>query len=113
MTSLGSAHGLQYPITIENSSRSFILKVQEWQTERGGISYGSEMFRESREQSSDKDKGTRPYSDVLGPSFDIPDSVDGRSRAVSPWWDRRSTTDPMVEDLSRMDSGISGPGSPW
>jgi len=110
---LTSANGLQYSEGNRNAPESFILKVQEWEKERGGSwipSYGGEMFRESRDRSSDTD--TRSYSDSLGPSFDLPDSVDGTSRSVNPWWDRPSSADPMVRDLSGMDGGgFSSPGN--
>jgi hypothetical protein len=124
---LVSAKGLPHSAKSWNAEDSFILKVQSterWETDRpdlggkGIYSYGSELsrepklFRESREQSSEGDKDTRSYSEPLGSSFDIPDSVNGRSRSGGPWWDGRSSADPMVEDLSRMDSGLSGPGSP-
>jgi hypothetical protein len=92
-----------------NAPNPFIFTVQEWEKERGALSYGGSGFRESPDRSSDKD--TRSYSEFLGPRFDIPDSVDGHSDRPDPWWGRRSSADPMVEDLSRRD-GISGFGSP-
>lgn len=111
MPLLVSANGLRYSEESRSIHSSSILKVQEWKEERGGISYGSEMFRDSRDRSSDSEKDTRSYSEPLGPSFDIPKSVDGHSRAVDPWWERRSSADPMVEDLSRKDGGgFSSPG---
>ena len=83
-----------------NALQSFILKVQDWQQERGGpriFSYGSEMFRESRDRSSDTDM--RSYSDVLGPSFDIPDSLHGHSDRPDLWWGHRTEGEPMLKDL--------------
>jgi hypothetical protein len=121
MPVLASANGLQYSKENQNAPSPFILKVQDWQKERGGsgiFSYGSEMFREFRDRSSEhesrdrsSDTDMRSYSDFPGPSFDIPNSVDGHSRAVNPWWDRRSSADPMIRNLSEMDSGFSDPGS--
>ncbi|OQW30546.1 MAG: hypothetical protein A4E19_09560 [Nitrospira sp. SG-bin1] len=106
-----------------NAPKSFILKVQQ-RPDLGGkgiYSYSSDELlsgtwggkltgeREARDRSSDRD--TKSYSDFLGPSFDIPDSVDGHSGAVDPWWGRRSSADPMVQDLSHMDGGgFSSPG---
>jgi hypothetical protein len=94
-----------------NAPQSFILKVQEWQKERGGsgiFSYGSEMFRESRNKSSEgesrdrsSETGMRSYSDFLGPSFDMPDSVHGHSDRPDPWWGRRGEPEPMLKDVNR------------
>ena len=113
LPNLASANGLQYSEENPNVSSPFILKVQEWEKERGGpriSSYGSEMFRESRDKSSDTDM--RSYSDFLSPSFDTPKSVDGHSQTVDPGGARRSSADPMVQDLSRMDGGgFSSSGS--
>jgi hypothetical protein len=124
MPALVPANGLQYSEGNRNASSSFILKVQSterWETDRpdlggkGIYSYGSELFnepklfRESQDKSSET--GIKSDSGSPAPSVDIPDSVDGHSRRANPWWDRRSSADPMVEDLSRMDSGFSGPGS--
>jgi len=85
-----------------NTPQSFILKVQDWEKERGGSwipSYGGEMFRESRDRSSDTDM--RSYGDLLGPSFDVPDSVHGHSDRPDPWWGRRGEPEPMLKDLNR------------
>lgn len=96
-----------------NAPKSFILKVQDWQKERGGsgiFSYGSEMFRESRDRSSERDQrsdsaisgmGMRSYDTPLGPSFDMPDSVNGHSDRPDPWWGRRMGGEPMFKDLNR------------
>lgn len=72
----------------------------------------NETAREREKEADSAGKDTRSYDNVLGPSFDIPDSVDGHSPAVDPWWGRRSSADPMVQDLSRMDGGgFSSPGN--
>lgn len=93
-----------------NAPTSFILKVQSWLDERGGISYGSEMHRESRDRSSERDRrsdsaisgtGMRSYNTPLGPSFDMHDSVNGHSDRPDPWWGRRPEGEPMLKDLNR------------
>ncbi|MFO0700779.1 MAG: hypothetical protein U0236_16275 [Nitrospira sp.] len=43
----------------------------------------------------------RSYSELLGPSFDMPDSVNGHSDRPDPWWGRRMEGDPAVKELSR------------
>jgi hypothetical protein len=88
-----------------------------WETERSSLggkgiySYGSELFKESElfRESRDKASDTSHSDDIVGPSVNIPPSVDGASRAL----DRgRSSADPMVQDLSRMDGGgFSSPDS--
>lgn len=90
-----------------NAPTSFILKVQDWQKERGALSYGSERFRhshdwfnerESRDRSNDS--GMRSYSDFLGPTFDMPGSVNGRNE--EPWWIHRAEPEPMLKDLRNL-----------
>ena len=93
--------------THENAPQPFILKVQEWLEERGGMTYGSEMRRESLDRSGERDSrdrssdsGMRSYSDFLGPRFDMPDSVNGRKE--EPWWIRRGEPEPMLKDLRNL-----------
>lgn len=95
--------------------QSFILNVQEWEKERGALSYGSERFserfhgfsdRSTRDQSSDT--STRSYSDFLGPRFDIPDSVHGHSDRPDPWWGLRTEGEPMVKDLKEVNRDPMG-----
>lgn len=91
----------------ENAPPSFIFHVQDWQKEREGpktFSYGSDMFRESRDQSGDTDR--RSYSDGLGPSFDIPDSAHGHSDRPDPWWGRRGEPEPMLKDLKDVNRDL-------
>ena len=96
-----------------NTPTSIILKVQDWHKERGGtgiFSYGSEMFGESWDRSSERDRrsdsaisgtGMRSYDTPLGPSFDMPDSVNGHSDRPDPWWGSRTQGEPMLKDLNR------------
>lgn len=44
-------------------------------------------------------KGMRSYDTPLGPSFDIPASVDGHSDRPDPWWGSRTQGEPMLKDL--------------
>ncbi len=97
-----------------NAPKSFILKVQEWQKERGGpriFSYGSEMFGEFRDRSGERDRrsdsaisgtGMRSYDTPLGPSFEMPDSVNGHSDRPDAWWGRRTEGEPMLKDLKDL-----------
>ena len=108
-----AANGIPYSEGSWKVGNPFILKVQDWEKERGGpgiFSYGSEMFREFRDRSSERDRqsdsaisgtGMRSYDTPLGPSFDMPDSVNGHSRTPDPWWGRRPEGDPMIRELSR------------
>jgi len=71
-----------------------------------GLSLGRD--REKRESERDRGgdsalsgKGMRSYDTPLGPSFDIPDSVDGHSRMADPWWGARSPGEPMLKELNR------------
>jgi hypothetical protein len=111
MPVLASANGVQYSEENRNEPSSFILKVQQ-RPDLGGkgiFSYDSELsrepklFRESPDKSSDTEKS---YSDSLGPSFDMPKSIDGHVQRQGP-----SSGDPSVRDLSGMGGGFSPPGA--
>lgn len=62
----------------------------------------SESDRDRGSDSAASGKGTRSYDTPLGPSFDIPGSVDGHSRRLEPWWGRRSEGEPMLKDLKDL-----------
>lgn len=66
-----------------------------------GLSLGRDRGRSESEpdRRSDSGQGTRSYGTFLGPSFDMPDSVDGHSDRLEPWWGRRPEGEPMLEDL--------------
>ena len=123
MPTFASANGLQYSGGRWNEQSSLVLKVQEWEKERGGSwipSYGSELFREPELLRESRETEMRSKSDShgpsLGPSVDMPGSVDGHTGGVDrPFFGGRpSGGDPSVEDLSRMDGGgFSSPGSSW
>lgn len=71
-----------------------------------GLSLGrdrgrSESDRDRQSDSAASGTGTQSYDTFLGPSFDIPDSVDGHSRMSDPWWGRRGEGEPMLKDLNR------------
>ena len=78
--------------------------------------YTSDLRDKGRkdEAARDREKGTdsagqdtRSYDNVLGPTFDMPNSVNGYSSGSDPWWGRRLEGDPMVRDLSRNRSSDS------
>ena len=62
-------------------------------------------------EGGEKSRDTKDFD--LAPSADIPSSVDGgHSRPQNPWWDRRPSADPGVQDLRGMDGGgFAPPGS--
>ena len=63
---------------------------------------GRDTRESERDRGSDSaisGKGIRSYDTPLGPSFDIPDSVDGRSDRPDPWWGSRTQGEPMLKDL--------------
>ncbi len=60
-----------------------------------------EAARDREKDADSSGKDTRSYDNVLGPSFDMPNSVNGYSRGSDPWWGTRSEGDPMVRELSR------------
>ena len=66
---------------------------------RGRGKSESETGRQSDSAASSKD--TRSYDTFLGPSFDMPDSVNGHSDRPEPWWGRRTEGEPMLQDLPR------------
>lgn len=77
-------------------------------TDLGNKERINEAARDREKEADSAGKDRRSYDKVLGPSFDSIDgdsSVNGHARAVDPWWGRRSSADPMVQDLSRMDGG--------
>ncbi|UVT14601.1 MAG: hypothetical protein H8K04_12155 [Nitrospira sp.] len=80
---------------------------------KGIFSYGSEMSKGSSwDKSGEREPHMGSYSDALGPSFDIPSSLKGDPATSDPWFGRRSSGDPSVKDLSRMDGGgFAPPGS--
>jgi hypothetical protein len=62
------------------------------------------MDEAARDREKDADssaKDTRSYDNVLSPSFDMPNSVNGYSPSSDPWWGRRPEGDPMIRELSR------------
>ena len=59
----------------------------------------SESNRQS--DSAASGPGMRSYDTFLGPSFDMPDGVNGHSDRLDPWWGRRGEGEPMLEDLPR------------
>lgn len=59
----------------------------------------SESARDRGSDSAGSGKGMRSYDTPLGPSFDIPDSVDGHFRLSNPWWERRTEGEPMLKDM--------------
>lgn len=61
----------------------------------------SESEPDRRSDSAVSGQGMRSYDAFLGPSFDMPDSVNGHSRMSDPWWGRRGEGEPMLEDLNR------------
>lgn len=72
-----------------------------------GLSLGrdrgrSESERDRGSDSAPSGKGTRSYDTFLGPSFDVPDSVDGHSDRLDPWWGRRGESEPMRKDLKEL-----------
>lgn len=69
-----------------------------------GLSLGRDRGRSESEpdRRSDSGQGTRSYGTFLGPSFDMPDSVDGHSRRPEPWWGRRGEGEPMLKDLKDL-----------
>ncbi|UVT19009.1 MAG: hypothetical protein H8K03_14485 [Nitrospira sp.] len=111
---LVSAKGLPYSAESLGAHNSFIHKVQkieDFSAKSHVSSYDGEAFKGS---SGDKSSGTgmRSYSDSLGPSFDIHPGAKGDTSSSGPWWDRRSSGDPSVKDLSGMDGGgFAPPGS--
>ncbi len=91
---------------------SLIHHVAEPWHDRFGTYFELGNKERMNEAVRDREKGAdsagidaRSYDTFLGPSFDIPDSVDGHSRAADPWLGRQSLSDPMVQDFSRMDGG--------
>lgn len=66
-----------------------------------GLSLGRDRGRSESEpdRGSDSGQGTRSYDTFLGPSFDMPDSVNGHSDRLEPWWGRRPEGEPMLKDL--------------
>lgn len=111
MPVLASANGLQYSEENRNAPSSFILKVQSFEGWIGGreVKERDLIRREYSSQDRSSDTDTKSYSNFLGPSFDTPNSVDGHSQRQGPWWDRRSSGDPSVKDLSGMDGGGFAP----
>lgn len=72
-----------------------------------GLSLGRDRGRSESERDRGSDsaasgKGTRSYDTFLGPSFDMPDSVDGYSDRLDPWWGRRGESEPMRKDLKEL-----------
>jgi hypothetical protein len=72
--------------------------------------FGLTLGRDKEKRESERDrgsdsalsgKGMRSYNTPLGPSFDMPDSVNGHSRTPDPWWGRRTEGEPMLKDLNR------------
>ncbi len=61
-----------------------------------------ESERDRGSDSAASGKGTRSYDTFLGPSFDMPDSVDGYSDRLDPWWGRRGESEPMRKDLKEL-----------
>ncbi len=115
MPVLASANGLQYSEENRNAPSSFILKVQQRPDHlgsKGVYSIDSElfrdrgMFRESPDRSSDTDM--RSYSDSLGPSFDVPNSVQGHTGGIDrPFFfgGNQLEGDPSVQSLSSPGNG--------
>jgi hypothetical protein len=69
-----------------------------------GLTLGRDKDKRESERDRGSDsaisgKGMRSYDTPLGPSFDMPDSVDGHSRMTDPWWGRRGEGEPMLKDL--------------
>lgn len=63
---------------------------------------GRDTRESERDRGSDSaisGRGIRSYDTPLGPSFDIPDSVDGHSNRPDPWWGSRTQGEPMLKDL--------------
>lgn len=59
----------------------------------------SESERDRGSDSAISGKGMRSYDTPLGPSFDIPDSVNGDSRMSDPWLGRRTEGEPMLKEM--------------
>jgi hypothetical protein len=70
-------------------------------TDLGTKERKDEAARDREKDADSSGKDTRSYDNVLSPSFDIPNSVNGYSRGSDPWWGTRSEGDPMVRELSR------------
>lgn len=69
-----------------------------------GLNLGRDRDKRESERDRGSDsaisgKGMRSYDTPLGPSFDIPDSVDGHSDRPDPWWGRRTEGEPMLKDM--------------
>ena len=62
----------------------------------------SESVRDRGSDSAISGTGMRSYDTPLGPSFDIPDSVDGHSRMSDPGWGSRTEGEPMRKDLKDL-----------
>lgn len=60
-----------------------------------------EAARDREKDADSSGKDTRSYDKVLGPSFDMPNSVNGYSRGSDPWWGARPEGDLMIRELSR------------
>lgn len=72
-----------------------------------GLTLGKDKdTRESeRDRGSDSavsGKGMRSYDTPLGPSFDMPASVNGHSDRPDPWWGSRTQGEPMLKDLKNL-----------
>lgn len=72
--------------------------------------FGLQLGRDRDKRESERDRGSdsavsgrgmRSYDTPLGPTFDMPDSVNGHSRTPDPWWGRRTEGEPMLKDLNR------------
>lgn len=90
---------------LERDSLIHRVEAPEFQ-DHFGLSLGrdrgrSESDRDRGSDSAASGKGTRSYDTPLGPSFDMPGSVDGHSRRPEPWWGRRPEGEPMLKDLNR------------
>lgn len=72
-----------------------------------GLSLGrgrgkSESEPDRQSDSAVSGQGMRSYDTFLGPSFDMPDSVNGHSDRLEPWWGRRPEGEPMLKDLKDL-----------
>lgn len=69
-----------------------------------GLSLGRGRGKSESEPDRQRDSavsgpGMRSYDTFLGPSFDMPDSVNGHSDRPEPWWGRRTEGEPMLKDM--------------
>jgi hypothetical protein len=70
-------------------------------TDLGNKERMDEAARDREKDADSSGKDTRSYDNVLSPSFDMPNSVNGYSPSSDPWWGRRPEGDPMIRELSR------------